>query len=210
MYKLIDNAKNEKRQKRRYQMKIFCCMLILIYGIMLIAGQIEARHQNENYVTLELSQVACKVPIEYWQPDEDYSYASDHMFLIREKNNEYIIYGSELNKCNEDDWNYGLIQDQDKVAELIDAPSESQVRNGIRDCTGLLNNNVIEHRSIIKQSYAVYSFSSIEQIGDEEYHIYTIYYVQEDVRFLEIVLEKSPGILTEEDKEKMLLYTYLN
>lgn len=172
-------------------------------------GRISANEHGEKYQGIELAQMHCEIPMTYWHPEKDDLYAANHMFCIQEKNLEYVVYGCELDKLGENDNLYGLIKNRGVLDELLNARSEESVRNGINTSIGMLN-NVTEQYKIEKPSYSAYSFSSLEQINDEEYQVYIIYFVQNDVRFVQILLERVPGKLTAEDKEQMLLYTYLH
>lgn len=197
------------RLSKGYVTKMFICVILLMFGGLTLIGRITANERGEKYQGIELTQIHCEIPRTYWHPQKDVSYAADHMFCIYEKNLEYAAYGCELDKLGENEDLYGLIKNRDGLDELLNARSEESVRNGIYASIGMLN-NVTGQYKIEKPSYTAYSFSSLEQINNEEYQVYIIYFVQNDVRFLQILLERAPGSLTAEDKKQMLLYTYLH
>lgn len=201
--------KNQSTLSKGYVAKMFVCVSLLLFGGVTLIGRITANERGEKYQGIELTQIHCEIPRTYWHPEKDGLYAADHMFCIYEKNLEYAVYGCELEKLGENEDLYGLIKNKDVLDELLNARSEESVRNGIYTSIGMLN-NVTEQYKIEKPSYTAYSFSSLERINDEEYQVYIIYFVQNDVKFLQILLERAPGSLTAEDKKQMLLYTYLH
>lgn len=78
----------------------------------------------------------------------------------------------------------------------------------IHNSTGLLN-NIYESNVIEKPSYKMYMFSSEEPFKDGIYQSYTLFYIHDDVRYLQIFLYESPDLLTDSDKRYMSLYTGL-
>ena len=136
--------------------------------------------------------------------EESERYKTDNEFLIQSKENTYMIYGIELS--NVDESSLITFLDEEDLKKLKSANSFSQILEGIQDGVGFLWGDVVTGNTK-KSSYTCYYFSSIEEGYDGDYQVYIIFYIQEDLKYMEICVMDEEHVLSEKQKKHMWLYT---
>ncbi|MEE0549053.1 MAG: hypothetical protein ACLUN0_01570 [Roseburia sp.] len=136
--------------------------------------------------------------------EESEHYKTDNEFLIQSKENAYMIYGIELS--NVDESSLITFLDEEDLKKLKSANSFSQILEGIQDGIGFLWGDVVTGNTK-KSSYISYYFSSTEKGHDGDYQVYIIFYIQEDLKYMEICVMDEEHALSEKQKEHMELFT---
>ncbi len=127
-------------KKIRY--KIIIASLIIIF---LIIFEIVSNYMLSNkYHVISLENASCHVPIRMWDPDFDSIYISDHMFNIEDNDGNYVIYGSQLEKYDNEDKQVG-IWNVAKEDNFTDFDSIDQLQNMIEESTCLLKSVIDTH-----------------------------------------------------------------
>ena len=193
------------KYKKEQILKGLCCFSIeiaIIWTIVLIYILIGKRFAQYNYV--ELSQIDASIPKEYIDGEESECYQKDYKFLIKSKDDSYLIYGIELSNIDENSME--LPTDENTVKKLKSANTFSQILEGIQDGVGFLWGDVVTG-SIEKPSYTMYYFSSMEEGERGDYQVYILFYIQGDLKYMEVCMMDEEHALSEEQKEHMRLYT---
>ena len=159
---------------------------------------------RDRYSGIHLSQVVASIPKEYMNSEESEHYKTDNEFLIQSKENAYMIYGIELS--NVDESSLITFLDEEDLKKLKSANSFNQILEGIQDGVGFLWGDVVTGNTK-KSSYTCYYFSSIEEGHDGDYQVYIIFYIQEDLKYMEICVMDEEHALSEKQKKHMWLYT---
>lgn len=191
-----------KKEQILKGLRCFSIEIAIIWTIVLIYTLISKHYVQ--YYQIQLSQIAASIPKEYMNSEESERYKTDNEFLIKSKENTYMIYGIELS--NVDESNLLQFRDEDAIKKLKSANTCSQVLEEIQDETGFLRGDVTTG-NMEKPSYTCYYFSSIEEGYDGDYQVYIIFYIQEDLKYMEICVMDEEHVLSEKQKKHMWLYT---
>ena len=152
-------------------------------------------------IRYNLSQVVASIPKEYMNSEESERYKTDNEFLIKSKENTYMIYGIELSNADE-----SSLLDEETLKKLKSANSFNQILEGIQYGIGFLWGDV-ETGSIQNPSDTTYYFSSIEESHDGDYQVYIMFYIKGDLKYMEICMTDARYALSEKQKEHMALFT---
>lgn len=191
-----------KKEQILKGLRCFSIEIAILWTIILIDTLISKYYGK--YSGIYLSQVAASIPKEYMNSEESERYKTDNEFLIKSKENAYMIYGIELS--NVDESSLVTFLDEEDLKKLKSANSFSQILEGIQDGVGFLWGDVVTGNTK-KSSYTSYYFSSIEEGHDGDYQVYIIFYMQEDLKYLEICVMDEEHVLSEKQKKHMWLYT---
>lgn len=188
-----------KKEQILKGLRCFSIEIAIIWTIVLIYTLISKHYVQ--YYQIQLSQIAASIPKEYMNSEESERYKTDNEFLIKSKENTYMIYGIELSNADE-----SSLLDEETLKKLKLANSFNQILEGIQYGIGFLWGDV-ETGSIQNPSDTTYYFSSIEEGHDEDYQVYIIFYIQEDLKYMEICVMDEEHVLSEKQKKHMWLYT---
>lgn len=188
-----------KKEQILKGLRCFSIEIAIIWTIVLIYTLIGKRFAQYNYV--ELSQIAASIPKEYMNSEESERYKTDNEFLIKSKENTYMIYGIELSNADE-----SSLLDEETLKKLKSANSFNQILEGIQYGIGFLWGDV-ETGSIQNPSDTTYYFSSIEESHDGDYQVYIMFYIKGDLKYMEICMTDARYALSEKQKEHMALFT---
>lgn len=191
-----------KKEQILKGLRCFSIEIAILWTIILIDTLINTYYGK--YSGIHLSQVAASIPKEYMNSEESEHYKTDNEFLIQSKENAYMIYGIELS--NVDESSLITFLDEEDLKKLKAANSFSQILEGIQDGVGFLWGDVVTGNTK-KSSYTCYYFSSIEEGHDGNYQVYIIFYIQEDLKYMEICVMDEEHVLSEKQKKHMWLYT---
>ena len=123
-----------KKEQILKGLRCFSIEIAIIWTIVLIYTLIGKRFAQYNYV--ELSQIDASIPKEYIDGEESECYQKDYKFLIKSKDDSYLIYGIELS--NVDESSLITFLDEEDLKKLKSANSFSQILEGIQDGVGFL------------------------------------------------------------------------
>ena len=191
-----------KKEQILKGLRCFSIEIAIIWTIVLIYTLISKHYVQ--YYQIQLSQIAASIPKEYMNSEESERYKTDNEFLIKSKENTYMIYGIELS--NVDESSLITFLDEEDLKKLKSANSSSQILEGIQNGVGFLWGDVVTGNTK-KSSYTSYYFSSIEEGHDGDYQVYIIFYMQEDLKYMEICVMDKEHALSEKQKKHMWLYT---
>ena len=85
-----------KKEQILKGLRCFSIEIAIIWTIVLIYILI-GKHYVQ-YYQIQLSQIAASIPKEYMNSEESERYKTDNEFLIKSKENTYMIYGIELDR----------------------------------------------------------------------------------------------------------------
>ena len=195
----------ESKYKKEKILKRFRCFSIeiAIFWTIILIYTLISKHYVK-YYDIHLSQVAASIPKEYMNSEESERYKTDNEFLIKSKENSYLIYGIELS--NVDESSLLKFRDEDAIKKLKSANTCSQVLEEIQNETGFLRGDVTAGNTE-KPSYIIYYFSSVEKGQDEDYQVYIMFYIKGDLKYMEICIMDEEHALSEKQKEHMELFT---
>lgn len=191
-----------KKEQILKGLRCFSIEIAIIWTIVLIYTLISKHYVQ--YYQIQLSQIAASIPKEYMNSEESERYKTDNEFLIKSKENTYMIYGIELS--NVDESNLLQFRDEDAIKKLKSANTCSQVLEEIQDETGFLRGDVTTG-NMEKPSYTVYYFSSVEEWYGKNYQVYIMFYIKGDLKYMEICMTDARYALSEKQKEHMALFT---
>lgn len=188
-----------KKEQILKGLRYFSIEIAILWTIILIYTLISKHYVQ--YYQIQLSQIAASIPKEYMNSEESERYKTDNEFLIKSKENTYMIYGIELSNADE-----SSLLDEETLKKLKSANSFNQILEGIQYGIGFLWGDV-ETGSIQNPSDTTYYFSSIEESHDGDYQVYIMFYIQGDLKYMEVCMMDEEHALSEEQKEHMRLYT---
>ena len=188
-----------KKEQILKGLRCFSIEIAIIWTIVLIYILI-GKHYVQ-YYQIQLSQIAASIPKEYMNSEESERYKTDNEFLIKSKENTYMIYGIELSNADE-----SSLLDEETLKKLKSANSFNQILEGIQYGIGFLWGDV-ETGSIQNPSDTTYYFSSIEESHDGDYQVYIMFYIKGDLKYMEICMTDARYALSENQKEHMALFT---
>ena len=191
-----------KKEQILKGLRYFSIEIAILWTIILIDTLISTYYGK--YSGIHLSQVVASIPKEYMNSEESEHYKTDNEFLIQSKENAYMIYGIELS--NVDESSLITFLDEEDLKKLKSANSFSQILEGIQDGVGFLWGDVTAGNTE-KPSYIIYYFSSVEKGQDEDYQVYIMFYIQGDLKYMEICIMDEEHALSEKQKEHMELFT---
>ena len=186
------------KQKRRLLYSVIA--LILVISVVELVSYFS---YEENYHSISLENASCIIPKRMWNPDSDDIFMAGHIFKITSRSGNYIIYGSQLEKYNEEDEKEGLINSS-IARELVDSGSLIQTQE-------LLRNNTCFLASITDSyEYSRSIFNSYRMIGkaDDKYKGYSSYVAilkQNEMCFIEVIMFRDPEYLSEKEIQKIML-----
>ena len=180
-------------------LRCFSIEIAIIWTIVLIYTLISKHYVQ--YYQIQLSQIAASIPKEYMNSEESERYKTDNEFLIKSKENTYMIYGIELSNADE-----SSLLDEETLKKLKLANSFNQILEGIQYGIGFLWGDV-ETGSIQNPSDTTYYFSSIEESHDEDYQVYIMFYIKGDLKYMGIYVTDEEHSLSEKQKRHIRLYT---
>ena len=188
-----------KKEQILKGLRCFSIEIAILWTIILIDTLINTYYGK--YSGIHLSQVAASIPKEYMNSEESERYKTDNEFLIKSKENTYMIYGIELSNADE-----SSLLDEETLKKLKSANSFNQILEGIQYGIGFLWGDV-ETGSIQNPSDTTYYFSSIEESHDGDYQVYIMFYIKGDLKYMEICMTDARYALSEKQKEHMALFT---
>ena len=188
-----------KKEQILKGLRYFSIEIAIFWTIILIYTLISKHYVQ--YYQIQLSQIAASIPKEYMNSEESERYKTDNEFLIKSKENTYMIYGIELSNADE-----SSLLDEETLKKLKSANSFSQILEGIQDGVGFLWGDVTAGNTE-KPSYIIYYFSSVEKGQDEDYQVYIMFYIKGDLKYMEICMTDARYALSEKQKEHMALFT---
>ena len=188
-----------KKEQILKGLRCFSIEIAIIWTIVLIYTLISKHYVQ--YYQIQLSQIAASIPKEYINSEESERYKTDNEFLIKSKENTYMIYGIELSNADE-----SSLLDEETLKKLKLANSFNQILEGIQYGIGFLWGDV-ETGSIQNPSDTTYYFSSIEESHDEDYQVYIMFYIKGDLKYMGIYVTDEEHSLSEKQKRHIRLYT---
>ena len=188
-----------KKEQILKGLRCFSIEIAIIWTIVLIYTLISKHYVQ--YYQIQLSQIAASIPKEYMNSEESERYKTDNEFLIKSKENTYMIYGIELSNADE-----SSLLDEETLKKLKLANSFNQILEGIQYGIGFLWGDV-ETGSIQNPSDTTYYFSSIEESHDEDYQVYIMFYIRGDLKYMGIYVTDEEHSLSEKQKRHIRLYT---
>jgi hypothetical protein len=188
-----------KKEQILKGLRCFSIEIAIIWTIVLIYTLISKHYVQ--YYQIQLSQIAASIPKEYMNSEESERYKTDNEFLIKSKENTYMIYGIELSNADE-----SSLLDEETLKKLKLANSFNQILEGIQYGIGFLWGDV-ETGSIQNPSDTTYYFSSIEESHDEDYQVYIMFYIKGDLKYMGIYVTDEEHSLSEKQKRHIRLYT---
>ena len=188
-----------KKEQILKGLRCFSIEIAILWTIILIDTLISTYYGK--YSGMHLSQVVASIPKEYMNSEESEHYKTDNEFLIKSKENTYMIYGIELSNADE-----SSLLDEETLKKLKSANSFNQILEGIQYGIGFLWGDVVTGNTK-KSSYISYYFSSTENGHDGDYQVYIIFYIQEDLKYMEVCVMDEEHALSEKQKEHMELFT---
>ena len=188
-----------KKEQILKGLRCFSIEIAIIWTIVLIYTLISKHYVQ--YYQIQLSQIAASIPKEYMNSEESERYKTDNEFLIKSKENTYMIYGIELSNADE-----SSLLDEETLKKLKLANSFNQILEGIQYGIGFLWGDV-ETGSIQNPSDTTYYFSSIEESHDEDYQVYIMFYIKGDLKYMGIYVTDEEHRLSEKQKRHIRLYT---
>ena len=188
-----------KKEQILKGLRCFSIEIAIIWTIVLIYTLISKHYVQ--YYQIQLSQIAASIPKEYMNSEESERYKTDNEFLIKSKENTYMIYGIELSNADE-----SSLLDEETLKKLKLANSFNQILEGIQYGIGFLWGDV-ETGSIQNPSDTTYYFSSIEESHDGDYQVYIMFYIQGDLKYMGIYVTDEEHSLSEKQKRHIRLYT---
>ena len=191
-----------KKEQILKGLRYFSIEIAILWTIILIYTLISKHYVQ--YYQIQLSQIAASIPKEYMNSEESERYKTDNEFLIKSKENTYMIYGIELS--NADESSLVTFLDEEDLKKLKSANSFNQILEGIQYGIGFLWGDV-ETGSIQNPSDTTYYFSSIEESHDGDYQVYIMFYIKGDLKYMEICMTDARYALSEKQKEHMALFT---
>ncbi|MCR5602613.1 MAG: hypothetical protein K6G27_02790 [Lachnospiraceae bacterium] len=105
--------------------------LILVISVVELVSYF---NYEKYYHGILLENASCIIPKRMWNPDNDDIFMSGHIFKITSQSGDYIIYGSQLEKYDEDDEKEGLINGN-VARSLVASDSLNQIREVLRENT---------------------------------------------------------------------------
>ena len=159
-----------------------------------------------NYLAITLDNIAFRIPKRMWNVDGENNYSSDHMFCVINKENKYLVYGSQLEKYDKDDEIYGLLNDYDEDA-FLHYNDVDQLCTTISNCSDVLG-SVTNVWKTEKPSYIQYCIFGEGKGKYKDYTSYIASWRNDKTSFIEVILCKDPESLTY--KEKREIYKYVN
>ena len=123
-----------KKEQILKGLRCFSIEIAILWTIILIYTLISKHYVQ--YYQIQLSQIAASIPKEYMNSEESERYKTDNEFLIKSKENTYMIYGIELS--NVDESSLVTFLDEEDLKKLKSANSFSQILEGIQDGVGFL------------------------------------------------------------------------
>ena len=188
-----------KKEQILKGLRCFSIEIAILWTIILIDTLISKYYGK--YSGIHLSQVVASIPKEYMNSEESERYKTDNEFLIKSKENTYMIYGIELSNADE-----SSLLDEETLKKLKLANSFNQILEGIQYGIGFLWGDV-ETGSIQNPSDTTYYFSSIEESHDEDYQVYIMFYIKGDLKYMGIYVTDEEHSLSEKQKRHIRLYT---
>ena len=188
-----------KKEQILKGLRCFSIEIAIIWTIVLIYTLISKHYVQ--YYQIQLSQIAASIPKEYMNSEESERYKTDNEFLIKSKENTYMIYGIELSNADE-----SSLLDEETLKKLKLANSFNRILEGIQYGIGFLWGDV-ETGSIQNPSDTTYYFSSIEESHDEDYQVYIMFYIKGDLKYMGIYVTDEEHSLSEKQKRHIRLYT---
>ena len=188
-----------KKEQILKGLRCFSIEIAIIWTIVVIYTLISKHYVQ--YYQIQLSQIAASIPKEYMNSEESERYKTDNEFLIKSKENTYMIYGIELSNADE-----SSLLDEETLKKLKLANSFNQILEGIQYGIGFLWGDV-ETGSIQNPSDTTYYFSSIEESHDEDYQVYIMFYIKGDLKYMGIYVTDEEHSLSEKQKRHIRLYT---
>lgn len=185
--------------------KISRILLIIGFFIVICIYEILSfLYANENYKPFTLENITCRIPKKMWNPEEDNIYISEHMFSIIDKEKDYIIYGSQLEKYNYEDEQYGILNSFD-ISSLSPPYNELDLQKIINDDPKIIA-NIYDSGVHKRPDFNLYYYDGFGEYEQESYNIYMVAYTGHEVLFIEIILYTSPYDLSK--REKRDIYSY--
>ena len=123
-----------KKEQILKGLRCFSIEIAILWTIILIDTLISKHYVQ--YYYMELSQVDASIPKEYIDGEESECYQKDYKFLIKSKDDSYLIYGIELSNIDENSME--LPTDETTVKKLKSVNTFSQILEGIQDGVGFL------------------------------------------------------------------------
>ena len=188
-----------KKEQILKGLRCFSIEIAILWTIILIDTLISTYYGK--YSGIHLSQVVASIPKEYMNSEESERYKTDNEFLIKSKENTYMIYGIELSNADE-----SSLLDEETLKKLKSANSFNQILEGIQYGIGFLWGDV-ETGSIQNPSDTTYYFSSIEESHEGDYQVYIMFYIQGDLKYMGRYVTDEEHSLSEKQKRHIRLYT---
>ena len=120
-----------KKEQILKGLRCFSIEIAILWTIILIDTLISTYYGK--YSGIHLSQVVASIPKEYMNSEESEHYKTDNEFLIKSKENTYMIYGIELSNADE-----SSLLDEETLKKLKSANSFNQILEGIQYGIGFL------------------------------------------------------------------------
>ena len=178
-------------------------MVIVFLGLYCVVSY---NYFYAHYYGICLENASCRIPKRMWNPEEDQVYVSDHMFSIVGKEQDYIIYGGQLEKYNgEDESHNPFFSELDP--DFLEYDNLGSLEKTIKNNSDVLN-RVIKNGEYNRPSFDQYYIEGQPNELFEGYDTYIVVMNEEDMRFIEIILYRDPFSLTE--KEKYDIFKYCN
>ncbi len=185
-------------KKTRYKI-IFAFIIVLV----LIIFELVSNYMlYKKYHVISLENASCHIPIRMWEPDSDRIYIADHMFNIEDNDGNYFIYGSQLEKYDNEDKQVGIWNVEND--DFTDFDSIDKLQNMIEESTCLLKSVTDTH----EYSRSIFNTYSITGVADGKYDGYNSFISvlkQNDMCFIEVIVYRDPECLSVKEMEHIML-----
>lgn len=188
----------EKRINYRNFLGLLICIVFFV-TMAVVKAEYDSRYRNYCH-ELQLENVICPVPISMWDAVNDNILIDDNMFLIRDNDQNYYIFGVQLEKLDK--------IDEPEFYKIFDR-NEIKVFEGMEDLKKIIQQSCNALGTITDSRIIEYSDETkflIDGEGGGEYEGYETFVVaqkKEDVSYLEIVLYRKPALLHAYERKDM-------
>lgn len=129
---------------------------------------------------------------------------NDHMFSVINKDDNYIIYGCQLELLDSIDEKSTPFSDYSSFQSL-NFDNADKLSDSINECSDLLV-TVTDVAKISKPSHVMYGISGEAGNAYDGFYTYIVTYCGHDVRFIEVILYKNPELLSKKQKKDLLTH----
>ncbi len=176
---------------------LLCIVIFFILAI--LKGLFDSQFRNYCH-EIQLQDVVCFVPESMWIRGKDDASIGDYDFIIQDDNFHYVICGVQLEKIDQisgsglydifDSHSLKKYEDIDELIELL-------------QYNGNVLNTITSSRTIDFSDESIYLIDGEGGGQYEDYKTFIVAKKKGDIRFLEVLLYRSPTILHSYERKEM-------